>query len=213
MSSAEISIIIADDHNVVRYGLCHILENVAGFTVVGDTGSGHQAVKMYAELKPDIVILDITMPDQSGLVSAEEILGLDSDAKIIFLSTHISEEYVSQALQIGVLGYILKTSRADQLVHAVRCVARSEKCYDSSISEILLGDNREKVEKIILTKREEEVLRMILDGHTSAEIAEKLYISPRTVGSHRNNLIQKFNANNTATLVKSACETRYEVQH
>lgn len=214
MGEKEITILLADDHHVVRFGLCELLNGVENFKVIADTGSGLESITLFKKSKPDIAIIDITMPDLNGIDVTREIVKLFPEAKILLLSYHISEEYLNKAIHAGASGYILKDSKKEELEDAIRKVIDGERYFSKLVSSMMVeryADNLRKpgdIENNLtkLTKREQQVLVLIAEGMTSHEIGKKLFISPRTVDTHRNNLIHKLNVKNSAALVKYAIQ-------
>ena len=209
----KIKILVADDHEIVRYGICSVLATADDIEVVGESSTGAQTVEMFKKLKPDVSIIDITMPDMNGIETTREIHKLDPKAKILILTMHLNEEYLSQTLKSGAMGYMLKNSDKKELLEAIRKVYRGRQVFSEPISKLMaekyvrITREQEKQEdKVHITNREKEILRLIVDGYTSHEIAQLLFISPRTVDTHRANLMQKLDIKNTAGLVRYAME-------
>jgi len=209
----KIKILVADDHEIVRYGICSVLATADDIEVVGESSTGAQTVEMFKKLKPDVSIIDITMPDMNGIETTREIHKLDPNAKILILTMHLNEEYLSQTLKSGAMGYMLKNSDKKELLEAIRKVYRGRQVFSEPISKLMaekyvrITREQEKQEdKVHITNREKEILRLIVDGYTSHEIAQLLFISPRTVDTHRANLMQKLDIKNTAGLVRYAME-------
>ncbi len=204
------TIILADDHNVVRQGLRALLEAEPDLSIVGEANNGLDAVELSEHLKPDVLVVDVMMPGLNGLEVAREVTQRSPQTKVIVLSMHANEAYVLEALKNGAVGYVLKDSCADELVQAVR-QANTDKCYLSSpLSERAIAAYVQKAKKTALdpydtlTTREREVLQLAAEGHTSAEIAARLFISARTVETHRANLMHKLGLNNQVDLVRYA---------
>lgn len=217
----KINVIVADDHDIVRFGICSVLNSVEDIEVIGEASDGDEAIALYMEKKPDVALIDITMPGKNGIETTTEIIKRDPDAKILILTMHINEEYLNQAIKAGSLGYLLKNCEKEELYNGVRSVARGKKVFSSSVSKLItesyfskIKDNRPLTvpsasassQDVKLTKREREILGLIADGMTSQEIAANLFISPRTVETHRANLLQKLDIKNTAGLVRYAIE-------
>ncbi|AXJ02540.1 two component transcriptional regulator, LuxR family [Cyclonatronum proteinivorum] len=206
-----ITILVADDHSVVRLGLTSILNSVPTFKVVAEASSGIEAVDLYKEFKPDVCLLDITMPELDGIDACREILKEDADARIIMMTIHLDEKYLNEVLEAGALGYMLKSSGKDEIINNIHRVLNNERVFSKAVSDMIttsfLSRNRKtEAPKAAskLTKREKEILGYIVDGKTNQEIAEVLSISPRTVETHRSNLMHKMGVKNTAALVKKA---------
>jgi two-component system response regulator NreC len=211
----KIRILLVDDHSLVRSGLMKLLEPQKEFQVVGEAGDGEEALALVKKLQPDVVLMDLSMPKMSGL-EATKLIGVKfPNVRVLVLTMHENEEYVFQILKAGAGGYILKDSGRDELVKAIQAVARGEKFFSSRISEIMVqgflkkGDAKstsEESDDLPLTKREREVLAYIAEGMNNQQIAEKLFISPRTVDTHRTNIMQKLDIHDTANLVRFAIE-------
>ena len=210
----KIRILLADDHPLVRSGLVKLLEPYKEFVVVGEASDGEEAVAMTKKLEPDVVVIDLSMPKLSGVEATKIIEKNNPTSKVLVLTMHDSEEYVYQILKSGAGGYVLKNSSRDELAAAIRAVANGEKFFSPRVSEIMVEAYLRKAEKreekplddkdLPLTKREKEILFYIADGLSNAQIAEKLFISPRTVDTHRTNIMQKLNIHDAANLVRFA---------
>lgn len=213
----KIRILIADDHPLVRSGLIKLLESYKEFATVGEASDGDQAIAMTMELKPDVVVIDLSMPKVSGIEATRIIRKQSPETKVLVLTMHDNEEYVFQILRSGAGGYILKNSNKDELAAAIRAVAKGEKFFSPRVSEIMVQGYLRKAEhrEVIglepdesLTKRELEVLSYIAEGLNNQQIADKLFISPRTVDTHRTNIMQKLDIHDTAKLVRYAIEKK-----
>jgi len=210
----KIRILLADDHPMVRSGLIKLLEPFKEFVVVGEAGDGEEAVEMTKKLEPDIVIIDLSMPKLSGIEATKLIRKNNPGTKVLVLTMHDNEEYVYQIFKCGADGYMLKNTGKDDLGAAIRAVAKGEHFFSPRVSEIMLNaylrkaDVREEPplsnEDIPLTKREKEILFFIADGLNNSQIAEKLFISARTVDTHRTNIMQKLDIHDAANLVRYA---------
>ena len=217
-------LLIADDHHLVRSGLINLLEPIADFTVVGEAEDGEDAVEKAGMLRPDVVILDISMPKLSGTEAAKQILKKYPEVKVLVLTMHENEEYVYQIFRSGASGYILKNSTKEELASAIRTVARGGKYFSSVISEIMIRGYVDRAEQrdavapspvgdaSVLTNREREILGLIAEGLTNQQISEKLFISPRTVETHKSNIMQKLDIHDSAKLVKYAVEKKLDRQ-
>jgi|HubBroStandDraft_6_1064221.scaffolds.fasta_scaffold554281_2 two-component system response regulator NreC len=208
-------VIIADDHGVVRKGLRLLLEQYPELEVIGEAANGRDAVTMAAALSPQIVILDVAMPILNGIEAAEQILNADSKIGVIILTMHADESYLLRALNVGIKGYLLKESAEEDLLAAIRSVARGKPFFSRAINETLLEDYMRVLKHQglsdtfhLLTAREKEVLQLLAEGKTNKEVATLLDLSPYTVESHRTNLMQKLNVHNTAEIVLYAVRKR-----
>ena len=213
----KIKILIADDHPFIRSGILTMLRRVKDFEIVGEAEDGEQAIEKTGELTPHVVIIDISMPKLTGIEATKTIKKKFPETRMLVLSMHEDEEYILEVLKSGANGYILKTAGKDELVTAIRGVASGEDFYSPKISRMMISKylsiansedaiDPEKTQHIPLTKREKEILKLISQGLTAKEISEKLFISPRTVDTHRTNLMRKLNLKNTAGLVRFAIE-------
>lgn len=205
-----ISILLADDHQVVRVGLRALLEAEADFKVIGEATNGLEAKDLLERLRPDVLIIDMMMPQLNGLEVIRQIAQLSPQTRAIVLSMHSNEGYVLEALRYGALGYVLKQSNMEELVKAVRTVMNGLAYLSLELSQRAIESYRDKAENSVkdaydtLTNREHEVLQLAAEGRTNAEIAERLVISQRTVEMHRGNLMRKLNLNNQTELVRYA---------
>lgn len=211
MKSEKISIILADDHNLVRNGIASLLESASGIYILGEADDGRDLVTRYFEYKPDVVVTDISMPFLSGPAAAEKIKARDKNAKILFLSVFDTEEYIYQALKVGALGLINKSIAKGELILAIETVNRGQKYFGKAYNEEKLNNIYAKYEEIEegknssnigLTPREFETLKLICEGLQNSEIADRLYLSKRTVECYRSNIMKKFNVSNTSRLIK-----------
>lgn len=207
--SEKLRILIADDHAILREGIKELLIKKPEFEVVGEAADGADAVHMANALKPDVVLLDISMPNLDGLAATREIKKKHPDIKILILTIHDSEEYIYQILKYGADGYVLKEAAYEELIMAIESVARGKKYLSPSISSDVIdryvkstGPSGTPLD--VLTQKEKEVLRLIAEGHTNREIAQKLFISVKTVEFHRLNLMKKLDIHNQASLIRFA---------
>lgn len=206
-------IVLADDHHIVRQGLCALLEDESDFSVVGEAATGVEAVQHVERLQPDVLVVDVMMAGLDGLEATRQVKERFPDTRVIVLSMHTNEAYVLEALRAGAEGYVLKSDTSTDLVSAIRQVLRGRHYLSSSLSEraieayIQKAQDRPLDKYEILTSREREVLHLVAEGYTSAEIGEQLHISPRTVGTHRTNLMRKLDLNSQADLI------RYAIKH
>ncbi|HWQ46869.1 MAG TPA: response regulator transcription factor [Longilinea sp.] len=206
-----ISVIIAEDHLMVRAGLRALLEKSQDISVLGEASNGQEAVDMTVALKPQVLIMDIMMPRMNGIQAANRLRTSKLPVNVVLISMYADDELVHQAIQCGVKGYVLKTSVGDELLLAVRAAAIGETYFSSPISSMLMERIMEtQVEDqnldpfYSLSPREKEILQLIAEEHTSSEIAKILYISEKTVEKHRTNLMDKLKVRNVAGLVRLA---------
>jgi two-component system response regulator NreC len=209
------TVLIADDHGVVRKGLRLLLEQYPELAVIGEAANGREAVTMAATLLPQIVVLDVAMPILNGIEAAEQILKVNSKTGIIILTMHADESYLLRALNVGVKGYLLKESAEEDLLLAIKAVANGKPFFSRAINETLLEDYMRMLKQQglsdtfdLLTAREKEVLQLLAEGKTNKEVAQLLDVSPYTVESHRTNLMQKLGIHNTAEIVLYAVRKR-----
>lgn len=200
--SAPINVLLVDDHAVVRMGFKMLLESDSDIKVVAEADSGENGVKMYMEHKPDVVVMDITMPGIGGLEATDRIMAKDSSARILVLSAHEDSVHPKRVLNAGAMGYLTKRSAAEELIKAIRTVAGRKMYLEASIAQQMAIQqlNGEKNPVDVLSDREFEVFMALAKGETTNEIAETLSLSPRTVGTHLYNIKQKLNAGNSAEI-------------
>jgi len=200
-------ILLADDHHLVRQGLKALLEGEPHFRLVGEAGDGIEAVRLAERLRPDVLITDVVMPGLNGLEVTRQVTKIVPKTRILILSMYANDAYVFEALRNGASGYVLKESQASDLVKAIREVAAGRRYLSPPLSERSLEDYLRKMQSApddpydLLTTREREVLQLVAEGHTSAEIADRLFISPRTAEGHRANLMRKLGLQNHTDLV------------
>lgn len=205
-----IRIMIADDHRVFRDGIISILENIDDMKVVAEAKDGREVLDHIAEAAPDVLLLDISMGEVNGIETASILHQNYPAVKILALSMHHESSYIVRMLEAGAAGFLLKDSGSRELVNAIRTVAEGDTYYSKQVSAAIVEHltnrtkGKEKKVDIPLTRREQEVLRLISEEYSNAEIADQLFISIRTVDTHRRNLLEKLGAKNTAGLVKSA---------
>jgi two-component system, NarL family, invasion response regulator UvrY len=199
---SQINVMLVDDHAVVRMGFKMLLESDADIKVIAEAENGEQAIQRYVEHKPNVVVMDITMPGIGGLEAIERILAKDSSANILVLSAHEDSVHPKRVLNAGAMGYLTKRSAAEELIKAIRTVATGKKYLEASVAQQMaiqqLSGDQNPVD--VLSPREFEVFMALAKGKTTNEIAETLFLSPRTVGTHLYNIKQKLNANNSAEI-------------
>jgi DNA-binding NarL/FixJ family response regulator len=209
------NIIIIDDHPLFREGLKTIISRDDRFNVVGEAGSGHEGFDMVKRLKPDLVVIDISLPDQSGIQLTRDLRELLSEIKILIVSMHSKIDYIAEAFQAGATGYVVKESASERLLQGLKSVAKGDYYLDSSVSHAVVENLMKsplKAAKITdadyatLTPREQEVMRLLAEGLSSKAVAEKLFISPKTVENHRANIMNKLGLHSTIELVRYAAK-------
>lgn len=204
------NILLADDHNIVRQGLRALLQSEPHFRLVGEASDGIEAVRLAERLKPDVLITDVMMPGLNGLEVTRQVIKMLPQTRVIILSMYTNDAYVLEALKNGALGYVLKDSQAADLIQAVKEVIAGNRYLSPPLSERALELYLRKVESVpddpyeLLTSREREVLQLVAEGRTSSEIANRLFISPRTAEGHRANLMKKLGLQNNADLIRLA---------
>ena len=199
---SQITILLVDDHAVVRMGFKMLIEAEEGIKVIGEAESGEMAVKLFQELKPDIIVMDITMPGIGGLEAIDRIIAKDKNTKILVLSAHEDSVHPKRVLNAGAMGYLTKRSAAEELIKAIKSIHQGKRYLEPNIAQQMaitqLSGETNPVE--ILSDREFEVFIALAKGKSTNDIADTLCLSPRTVGTHLYNIKQKLNANNSAEI-------------
>ncbi|MBW1741129.1 MAG: response regulator transcription factor [Deltaproteobacteria bacterium] len=207
------SILIIDDHPLFREGLKSLIARNPSFEVVGEAGNGREGLKLAKDLKPDLVVMDISLPDKSGIKVTHNIRSLLAETRVMVVSVHSKIDYITEAFRAGATGYVAKESATDRLLQGLETVSRGEYFLDSSLSHKVvkkLMESPEKETKITdaryerLTSREQQVMRLLAEGLSTKEIAKKLFISPKTVENHRANIMNKLDLHSTIELVRYA---------
>ncbi len=208
-----VKIVLADDHNIVRNGIKSLLENEPGIKVVGESEDGEGAFEMVMQLKPDILISDINMPKLNGIELTEKLVATGIETNILILSMYNDEAYILRSVEAGVMGYLPKDAEYEEILKAINSLVRGDMYYNADVTRILTSSlvrsnhiKRELDKFGELTKREKEVLKNIVEGNSNKIIAEHLFISTRTVDTHRTNIMKKLRAKNTADLVRKAIQ-------
>ena len=209
---SRIRLLIADDHTVLRAGLTMLLNAQADMEVVGEASDGKEAVEKARALRPDVVLMDIAMPGVGGLEATKQICRALPKTKVLVLTMHNDESYLRQFLQAGAAGYVLKKAADTELTDAIRAVHRGDVFVYPSLTRAVLNDylglssaaEKEKEEKEILSEREREVLKLIALGYTHQQIADRLYLSVKTVETYKARLMEKLNLRGRADLVRYA---------
>jgi DNA-binding NarL/FixJ family response regulator len=209
MTAKPIRVLVADDHMIVRTGIRHLLESEEGFEVVGEAASSSEALSLVADLHPDVVVLDISMPGESGLQVAARLRTRSPAPRVLILSMHDNSEYVLESVRAGAHGYLLKDTAATELRSAIRAICRGESYFSppvaSRLSAAVRGEHASRAGSLDqLTGREREVLQGIVRGQTNKEIAAELGISHRTVETHRESLMNKLQIRTVAELTRFA---------
>ena len=205
----KVSVLIADDHVIVREGLRVLLEEHGDIAIVGEASNGQEAVELSKALNPEIVLMDIAMPLLDGIEATSHIKQANPDTKVLALTMYTTEEYVLRMLKAGASGYLVKTSTPDDLIAAIEAVRAGEVFLSPSVSHVVLRDylrrTDEKQDGIdLLTPREKEVLQLVAEGHTNRQTAELLGVSVKTVNIHRTNIMTKLDIHKVAGLVRYA---------
>jgi DNA-binding NarL/FixJ family response regulator len=208
-----ITILLADDHDVVRRGMKMLLEDEENVKVIGEASDGLDAIEKVKMLMPNVVILDLTMPKMTGIEAAKVISEEYPAVKILIFSMHHNKEYIVKSVENGANGYLLKDTGKDELLRAIKVVSEGRKYFPPEISEVIIDEllaktsgTQEETRPIFekITPKEKQILGMIVQGYNSREMADKLFLSIRTVDNHRANMMKKVKAKNTADLVKMA---------
>ena len=207
------TILIVDDHALFREGLKAIIARETQYEIVGEAGSGREALKLAQNLKPDLILLDISLPDRSGIELARDIRDRLPDARIIIVSMHSKIDYIIKAFQAGVIGYVVKDSAFKKLLQGIECVLIGDYFIDSSVSnkviDTIMGLPQKSAEiknakYDELTLREQEIMVLLVEGFSVKQIAEKLFISPKTVDNHRYSIMHKLDIHTPFELVRYA---------
>ena len=201
-----IKILLADDHALVRHGFRMILAAQPDMEIAGEAGNGREAVELAQKLKPDVVVMDVAMPELNGIEATRRLIELSPRTRVLALSMHKDAVYVREILRAGARGYLLKDSADADLIAAVRAVAKGEGYLSPGVSDAVLSDYRRHVTDPLdlLTSREREVLQLIAEGKTNKEIATSLNLSVYTIEAHRGRLMEKLNLHSTGELVRFA---------
>jgi DNA-binding NarL/FixJ family response regulator len=207
MPASKISIILVDDHKLFRNGVKFILSELDDVEVIADVSNGKEFVTLLDQYKPDIVLMDINMPEMNGIEASKKAMEKYPDIKILVLSMFGEEEYYNTMIEIGVKGFILKDVENTELVDAIRKIHAGGNYFSSELL-LRLIKNKPTEENVNLTGREKEILKLICEGYSNHQISEKLFISQRTVERHRASLLEKTNANNSISLVVYAIKNK-----
>jgi two-component system response regulator NreC len=211
MDEEKIRLLIADDHNLFREGIINLFETEKDIFVVGEVDTGEVLLTKYFDLKPDVVIADISMPVMSGIDALKKLIELGTSPKFLFLSMYDGDEYIYYCAKAGGMGLVSKTVMKGELLYAIRTVKEGKKYFGMNMTEDkvkeLIDNFDKKAERSgtrneLITPREEQILKLISEGLTSSEIAERLYVSKRTIDTHRTHLMQKLNLKSLPELIK-----------
>jgi len=211
----KIEILVVEDHTLVRDGIVALLKKVDEFDVIGEASNGLEATNMVEAISPDVVLMDISMPEMSGIEALRNMRLVSPEIKVILLSVEITQEFIAEALEHGVKGYIPKDISKQTLIDAIMKVNSGEEYFDPRVSEVIFKNFYQKKTNnstIIpecgkISKREEEILTMIGQGYSNLDIADKLFISVRTVDAHRSHIMKKMGLKNTVELIRFAIKS------
>jgi DNA-binding NarL/FixJ family response regulator len=216
MKATPIRVLLVDDHALFRAGIRMLLEHISGVEVVGEAADGREAVRLIKQVRPDVVLMDITMSGLNGLEATAQVTQDYPQVRVIILSMHLNEQYVMQAVRAGAVGYLLKDAAATDLEQAVKTVARGDTYMDQAAAKHLLADYRRRLSSKteseqsepnpadVLTARQREILQLVAEGRTTKEIAALLHRSEKTVEGHRARLMQQLDIHDVAGLVRYA---------
>ncbi len=207
---SKTKVLLVDDHTIVRQGIKALLDTQEGIEVVGEAEDGREAIEKVKQMAPNVIVIDITMPNLNGIEATRQIKKINPEIKVLVLTVHDNEEYIHRILQAGASGYLLKESAVSDLVSAINAVEKDDIFLSPSISKVVVKDYIRHVETEsgdfdslnILTNREREVLQLIAEGHTNKEIARILKLSIKTIDVHRSHIMDKLNIHDITGLVK-----------
>ena len=207
----KIRVLLADDHTILRAGLRMMLNAQPDIEVVGEASDGRQAINEAQRLTPEVILMDITMPECNGIEATRQVKRLLPDVRVLVLTMHENEEYLFQVLRAGASGYMLKEAADTELISAIRVVSSGRFYLSPSAQTMMVSDYLQRVRTGeerdsygALTEREREILKLVAEGYTNNQIAERLFISPKTVDTHRTHIMDKLNLHSRAELVKYA---------
>ena len=207
----KLEVLVADDHDIVRRGLRDLIERQPGWKVVGEATNGREAVEKAKQLKPDVSILDISMPSMNGLEAARQIAASGSPTKVLILTIHHSDPLIQQMVEAGVRGYVLKTDAASDLVQAVEALRRNKTFFTSKVAQAFIDGQQKPVKTsngddraLRLTPRQREIVQLLADGKSSREIASMLGTTFKTIETHRANIMRRLECHSVSELVRYA---------
>lgn len=208
-----VRVFVADDHTIVRDGLISLLQSHSDITVIGNAANGRDAVQQVLQLKPDVVVMDISMPELNGIEATKQILDADSGNRVIILSMHSTSEHIFRSLQAGAKGYLLKESAGTELVKAIHTVMigrryLSQKIADSVVDDYIRDQDSDRSKSPLnrLSSREREILQLVVEGKSSVEISKALFLSVKTIETYRSRMMTKLDIRDIAALVKFALQ-------
>jgi DNA-binding NarL/FixJ family response regulator len=206
----DIKVLLVDDHQIILDGIKSLLDNTPGINVVATANDGKEAINTLGILTVDVVLMDIDMPNLNGIDATQQIQRKFNEVKVIMLTMHSESTMIKQLIDIGASGYLLKNSNKEELLDAIQKVAKGEKYFSPEVTISLLNKKEDKTKKstIDFTKRELDVIKLLADGFTNKEIGDKLFISHRTVDTHRTNIMKKIGVNNVASLISYAIKNQ-----
>jgi two-component system response regulator NreC len=209
----KIRVVLADDHRMMREGIRALLERQKDIEVVGEAADGREAVRLAAQLSPDVVVMDVSMPLLNGIEATRQIRRDSPEVSVLILTVHESEDYVAQLLVAGANGYIIKRAAGDELISAIRAVDQGEAFLYPSVARVVIEDYVRRLKEgeglgaqDVLTDREREVLQLIAEGYTNREIADLLHLSIKTVQNHRSKIMNKLDLHDRGELIKYAIQ-------
>lgn len=205
------SVLLADDHAILRVGVRALLEREGDLRVIGEAGDGRTAVQLARELQPDVVVMDIGMPELNGIEATRQI-SQELGCAVVALSMHGDRQFVSSMIRAGAVGYVLKEAAAVELVTAVRAAALGQRYLSAAVNDLVLDDYARRLDEgdeAVLSPREQEVLQLLAEGNSTRAIAERLHLSVKTVETHRANLMGKLDLHSVAELTKYAIRRGY----
>ncbi len=213
----KIKIILVDDHQIVRDGIKSLISDEAQFNIINEASSANELFDKLQTYKPNIILLDINLPDMNGIEITKKIAQEYPEIKVLILSMHMGEDFIINAIEAGAKGYLPKTTTKKELITAINTIANGEDFFNETISNILIksyvkraqAPKKEEEKHIDLTKREKEIITLFALGMSNKEIADNLFISIRTVESHKNNIMNKLELKSTVDLVKFALKNNY----
>lgn len=208
----SIKVLVADDHQLFRKGLTELIARKMGMEVIGEAEDGHSIVRMVGKLSPTVVVMDISMPGLNGIEATRQITKMYPQTKILALSMHVDDHYVTEMLRAGASGYLLKDSAPDELTRAILTVSRDQTYLSPEVAGAVVDSHVRADEPqpdsrsafSVITEREREVLQLLAEGHTTQQIADKIYRSVKTVETHRRNIMKKLGLHSVAELTKYA---------
>lgn len=213
----KIQVVLVDDHTIVRNGLRSILESTDEIEVIGEASNGEEALEKIAYLKPQIMLIDISMPGMSGIELVDKVVKQNNSIRPVILSMHNDDAYILKSVEAGAYGYLLKDATREEILSALHTVKDGEKYFNPAVAAVIVNGYLSQVQKVervaesrktLLSKKEKEVLRLLVEGMSSRQIADRLDLSVRTVDNHRANMMRRLQVHNAAELVKLALEEK-----